>query len=256
MATFAQLYGLYLDRELASADTSKLFTTARRKAAINDGQREFIKQTECLTKLGSIAIVDGTAEYDLEASLTDYTWITKQGVEIARTITATSAVSYIAGPDDLQLKSVEWLNRNEPGWRSWAASTPRYQYLREASGNVYLGFAPAPDVPSTETWAISVPYVILPTDMSADADVPFTVSSNVKLRLWPWHQALVHWAASELEKLRKNLEAQETQQKRFAGYVADYLQRERPKGGQAIQMAHHYARSRQWGGVNVNRDFC
>lgn len=251
---FSDLYGAKLDTELASADRVKLFTTAKRKGFINDGQREFLKQTECLTKEGTIAIVDGTAEYDIESTLTDFTWITKVGARLARTVTATGAVTYLAGPMDLPLKSEDWLDRNEPGWRSWTAGTPQYQYVRESGGSVYLGLAPAPDVPSTETWAVIVPYVILPTDMSADIDVPFTVSSNVKLRLWPWHQALVHWAAAQCERLRKEDAREKKQLELFAGYVTDYLQRQRPKGGQAVQFAHDY-RARRQTRIDVNRDF-
>jgi hypothetical protein len=45
--TFLQLYGDYLDIELGSADRTALFTTARRKDAVNRAQLEFAKQTEC-----------------------------------------------------------------------------------------------------------------------------------------------------------------------------------------------------------------
>jgi hypothetical protein len=46
---FVTLYGLELDRELGSADRTVLFTTARRKAAINAAQLEWVKRTECFT---------------------------------------------------------------------------------------------------------------------------------------------------------------------------------------------------------------
>lgn len=256
MSTFSTLYGSRLDIALASADVTKLFTTARRKAAINDGQREFAKLTECLQRQGSIAIVTGTAEYDLETSLTDFTWIAKQGVEI-KILQADGSYRYIAG-DDLPIRTIEYLNRTEPGWRSASAGTPLCQYQRDDGGASYLGFYPAPSVGTSETWTITVPYVALPSDMSSDNDVPFTVSSNAKVRLWPWHQALVHYAASQLEQLRKELQRAELQSKLFAGVVADYLQKQRPKGGQQVTYTREYrleARGSRSTWLNPDRDF-
>lgn len=257
MSTFSQLYGDKLDTALASADRTKLFTTTKRKAAINDGQREFVKLTECLQRQASIAIVSGTAEYDLEASLSAFTWLAKQGVEIKILQADGVTYRYISG-DDLPIRTIAYLNRNEPGWRSASAGTPTCQYQREDGGAVYLGFYPAPSVGTSETWTITVPYVALPADMSADDDVPFTVSANAKASLWPWHQALVHYAASQLEPLRKEVQRAELQSKLFAGYVADYLQKQRPKGGQQVTYTREYrqeARNGMSARVNTNRDF-
>ena len=64
--TFLELYGTELDRELGTVDRTQRFTTARRQAAINAAQVEFVKRTECLTRSVSISLVDGTREYDLE----------------------------------------------------------------------------------------------------------------------------------------------------------------------------------------------
>ena len=48
MTLFSSLYSARLDRELGTDDSTVLFTTARRKAAINEGQAEFADLTECL----------------------------------------------------------------------------------------------------------------------------------------------------------------------------------------------------------------
>jgi hypothetical protein len=254
---FSTLYGSALDIELASADTTKLFTTAKRKLAVNNAQREFVKLTECLQRQGTIAIVSGTAEYDLEASLSAFTWLAKQGVEIKILEADGITYRYISG-DDLPIRTIEYLNRTMPGWRSSSAGTPMAQYQRDDGGAVYLGFVPAPSVGTSETWTITVPYIALPTDMSLDDDVPFTVSANPKASLWPWHQALVHYAASQLEKLRKELQRSDLQSKIFAGYVADYLQRQRPKGGQQVTYTREYrqeARRSLSRGLDPDRDF-
>jgi hypothetical protein len=55
MTLFSSLYGARLDEELGTDDTSDLFTTARRKSAINRGVREFAELTECFIKWSTIA---------------------------------------------------------------------------------------------------------------------------------------------------------------------------------------------------------
>lgn len=237
MATFGDLYGTLLDRELGSADRTDLFTTARRKAAVNEAQKEFVRLTECLTSQGTISIVDGTAEYDIEATLTSFLWIAKDGVEIKNV--GTSRTVWYAG-DDLVRCDIPQLNREEPGWRSASAGTPTKYYIRDDGGKTYLGFYPAPDVGAGETWTAYVTYVVNPTDMSLDADEPFTVSSDVKITLRPWHQALVHFAASKMEALRRHFTLEDRQRQLFAAYVADYFQHQRRKGPQRVQYLRNY----------------
>lgn len=252
---FSELYGELLDQELASEDRTKRFTTARRKAAINKGQREFVKLTECLQRQGSIPIVSSTAEYDLEV-LTDFTWLTKQGIEVA-ILQADATYRYLSGRD-FPLRTIDWLNRFSPGWRSATAGTPSAWYQREDGGHVYLGLTAAPSVPVGETWSITVPYLAIPSDMVDDTDGPFVINSNAKTSLWPWHQALVHYAAAQLEKLRKERERSDEQMKTFAGYVADYLQKQRQRGGSQVTFVRDYqaeSRGRMGQPTNPLRDF-
>jgi len=80
--------------------------------------------------------------------------------------------------------------------------------------------------------------------MTDDAHEPFSVvagTSPLKV-LRPWHQALVHYAAALLEPLRKNYAGEQRQRQLFAAQVADYLQRQRPKGGQTVKLSRHYYR--------------
>lgn len=237
--TFEELYGVELTRELATADTTARFTTVRRKAAINAGQLEFAKRTHCLTRETTIAIVDGTQEYDLEATITDFGGISAQGVSIK--IVGSSATRYIEG-DDLIETTVERLNVEEPGWRADTASTPRYVYLRRNGGTVNIGFHPAPDVGSGETWTVILPYWAIPADMSATTDEPFTISSNTIKSLRPFHRALVHYGAHDLEKLRKDLGRAAAQLQLFEQYVAEYEQEQRPKRGTRVRLARDYRR--------------
>lgn len=241
---FSDLYGTELDRELGSADRAQLFTTARRKAAINAAQLEWVKRTECFQKQTTVTIVDLQQEYDLEATITDFGWIAKQGVSIK--IVSGSTTRYIEG-DDLEVTSVERLNVEEPGWRAVSAGTPTKVYLRRDGGTVNLGFFPAPDITGSDTWTALVPYVIVPTDLSADADEPFSVSGNPLRSMRPWHRALAHFGAFDCEKYRKDSARGGAQLQLFELEVAKFTGTEKPKGGQHVRLSNDYRRSARFG---------
>ncbi len=234
--TFLELYGTELDRELGSAQTA-LFTTIARKAAINAGQLEWVKRTECLQQQTTVTLVDGTQEYDLESTITDFMWIAKQGISIR--IVSGSTTRYIEG-NDLEYTSIERLNVEEPGWRAVSAATPVKYYVRRVAGSVYLGLHPAPDITGSDVWTAIVPYVMFPTDMSADIDEPFTVSANPLKSMRPWHRALVHFGAYDLEKLRKDQARSAAQLQLFELEAAKFTGVEKPKGGQHVRLATDY----------------
>lgn len=234
--TFLELYGTELDRELGTVDRSQRFTTARRQAAINAAQVEFVKRTECLTRSVSISLVDGTREYDLEASISDFGWISKQGLSIS--VTDGSTTWYYEG-DDLTFTTIERLNAEHPGWRAWTAGIPKYYYIDRNGGALNLGFAPAPDFDG-DTAAVRVHAVVLPADMIADADEPFTVSSNPIKSLRFHHRALVYYAAFDLEKLRKDPQREGLFSQLFDAEIEKYFATMKPKGGQQVRFARHY----------------
>lgn len=238
--TFLELYGTELDRELGSSSTT-LFTPARRKAAINWAQQEWNKAVECYTRQTTIALVDETQEYDIETTVTDFAWVSKQGISI-KIVDANGNERYIEG-DDLEVTSVERLNTDEPGWRAVSAGTPRKVYLRSDGGARYLGFHPAPAITSGDTWTAILPYVAVVPDMSADADEPFTVSSNPIKSQRPWHRALVYHAAFDLEKLRKETGRSATALQLFQAEVEKYTGTQKPKGGSVVRLAKNYRRS-------------
>lgn len=236
--TFLELYGTELDRELGSADRTSLFTTQRRKDAINAAQLAWNKRTECYVRETTVSIVDGTQEYDLEATITDFAMLSKQGVSIK--IVSGSTTRYIEG-HALTVTSVERLNVEEPGWRAVSAATPRKIYLRRNGGTVNLGFHPAPDITGSDTWTAIVPYVAIPVDMSADLDEPFTVSSNPMKAMRLWHRALVYHAAADLEQYRLDAHGKlATHLQRFEVEVMQFSAAEKPKGGQAVRFIRQY----------------
>jgi hypothetical protein len=242
MSVFSDLYGSLLDLELASADTTQRFTTVRRKAAVNAGQREFARLTNCCQKLGSVALVDDTAEYDLEATLTDFRQLAPEGPSI-KIVDAAGNVTWIEG-ESFPRTTVRALARYDSGWQAASSSTPDAWYLRALSGKTYFGLSPAPDIPAGETWTLYVPYYAVPADLTLNTDEPFTVAGDVLIALRPYHQALVHYAAAQLEKLRRDWDAVRMQQVYFSALVDQYRAETKPIGGQRVVFARDYRRER------------
>jgi len=240
--TFVDIYGDSLDTELGSADRTERFTNARRRSAVNFAQREFVRLTDCFEREGEIVLTSTIGEYDLEALLDADTfmrlsdrqpWIKKQ--------TSGGAISYIQGVE-FPRKDIQVLDREDPGWRTQSDGTPSSWYLREDAGEVKLGLYPAPEIPAGDTWTLYVPYVAYPADMVSDTDQPFatTAGGNAKSSLRIYHQALVHRAAAELEKLRRNYGQVKMQMDLFMSFVMNYRQAMRKTDGDRISMTHSY----------------
>jgi hypothetical protein len=83
-----------------------------------------------------------------------------------------------------------------------------------------------------------VPYIAQPPVLTSDTSEPF----SGRLDLRPYHQGLVHFAAYQLEKLRRDDNASDRQLQRFTGYVQQYLQDMRKRGGTALTFAKSYFR--------------
>jgi hypothetical protein len=250
VSAFSSLYGRLLDQELGSEDSTVLFTTARRQAAINDGLREFADLTECLVRVSSVTVTGGAGEYDLHASsvISDQDFLrlaADQPVEFHYT-DASSMTTYLSGPD-LPERTVRWLDNYEPGWRDSTAlssgmQTPSVFYQRAEGGSWLLGFYPVPSTGSSASAKAIVPYVAEPSPLTSDTQQPFTVGGSVRRDLRPYHQALVHYGAHQLEKLRRDDAAADRQLQKFMGYVSRYLQSLRKKGGTSLTFARQYFR--------------
>lgn len=250
MTQFSSLYGTRLDRELGAADSTQLFTSARRKSAINEAQDEWARVTHCTERRSSLTITGGTAEYDLNDSTifpnADFVEFAPRGV-VFQYADASSNVQTVAG-DDLIRRDPLWLDTYEPGWQNSTVSTatgaqlPSVWYERFDGARHYLGFWPTPSTGSSATAKAYVTYQARPAAMTSDTNEPFTFNSSVRIDLRPYHQALVHYAAYQLEKLRRDDQASGAQLQMFLGYVTQYLQAMRRKGGQTLTFAKQYFR--------------
>jgi hypothetical protein len=238
--TFAQLYGDELDRELGTEDRSVLFTLARRKAAINAAQQEFTTRTDCFKRQGSLTLVSGTQEYDLEGTFADFAWLQAQGIKIR--IVSGSHTRYLSG-DGVQRTTLEALDTEHENWQADAAGTPSQWYTRIDAGAVFLGFYPAPSITGSDVWTAIVPYVAVTTDMVDDTEQPFSIATNPVRSLRPFHRALVHFAAYDLEKFRKDQGRSASQLQLWEVEIAKYIATQKPRQGQRVRMAVHYRRS-------------
>ena len=245
MASFVDLYDNALHVELGTNDTSVLFTTARRKHAINEGLRQFADLTECLTRQSTIASTAGVQEFNLNSTTVlpagDYLRVASQGPIFQ--ISDSNGLQQTLAGDDFPQVSIPFLD-NASGWRSTEAAYPTGWYLR--SGFIFGLTAPLYlSTSSTETAQILLPYVVNPSSMTADTAVPYTLDGLSRADLQPYHQALVHYAAHDLEKLRKDMDASDLQLKKFQGYIQRYLDANRPKGNRVVRTAvSYFARSR------------
>lgn len=247
MTVFSSLWGTRLDRELGENSTI-LFTKARRKQAINEGAGEFAQRTDCLTRTVTVTITGGVGEYDLNSTtiIPDGDWsdFAKEPLSFQYT-DASSVTTILEGDDVFVRRDILWLNRYRPNWRqSTTASTtaqyPDTYYLRPDGAHLYLGFTPMPSTGSSASAICLVPYNANAPVMSSATDEPFQFSGAVRTDLRPYHQGLVHYAASQLEKLRRDDQASDRQLQKFLDYVARYFQDMRIKGGRAITLGKQY----------------
>ena len=250
MANFETLYSDALDVELGSNDSAVLFTTARRKHAINEGYRQFVDLTECLTRQSTVTVSSATQEYNLLSTTVlpggDFDRMAGQG-PVYQTFDSNGSLSQTIAGDDFPQRSVTWLDAADNGWRSTEAGTPTAWYLLPNGGQLLFGLSCPPDISSNETAQLIIPYVPVVSSMISTGDQPFTVGSTYRADLRNYQQALVHYAAHDLEKLRKDQQASDMQLQKFLGYVQRYLGMTGPKGGQSLRAQKSYFRDARYG---------
>lgn len=261
---FSHLYSSALDQELGTDDSTRLFITARRQRAINQAQLQFCDLTECAIRQSTVTCSNGTAEYNLLSTAIlapgDFLRISKQGPEYHHRNSA-SNVTYRAGPDEFPRREIPWLNQYDPGWRSTVVGTPTFYYERVDAGQRLFGLVPPPSINSSEAAQLLIPYVVKPSSMTNDTSVPFTFGSTTRDDLEPYHQALVHFAAADLEKLRLNYQASQAQMLVFMAYVERYRLAMQPKDGRQVRMGRNYfaesrrRRGQRGGDISVTAPF-
>lgn len=248
MPNLSTLAGRLLTQELGSEDSTILFTTARREAAVNDGLREFADLTNCLVRVATITVVGGTAEYNLAS--TQYTSgdfaRLSPDQSVAFVYTSSNSTQVVAG-EDLPERSVRWLDTYRPGWRADIASSgaplPEAYYMRTEGATRPIGFVPTPSTSPGGSAVALVPYIAQSQTITT-LQVPYTYGGAPRIDLVPYHMAAVHYAAHQLEKLRRDTEASDRQLQKFVAYVQRYLQSMRRVGGSALTFSRRYFQRR------------
>lgn len=250
MPIFETLTGFALDLELNSNDSTTLYTSTRRSAAINEGYEEFCALTKCLVRQSTITCSCLTVEYNilstgvLQNSSDDFMELAPQGVEYRLASSGGPSIrsTRIAAGDDFPELPVQHRNRYDVGWRisTVAVDLPRGYYVRPDGPSVFIGLSDPPSIGSSETGRLIVPYVMRGKPMTSSSTEPFTINSSVRTDLLIYHKALPHYAAFKLLQLIGDFESSKAQLQQFLGYVSRYQQAQRPKGGQHVTMARNY----------------
>lgn len=242
MATFTALSKDALHTELGTSDTSVLFTGARRRHAINEGYRQFADLTECFTIQSSMAVSTGVQEIEL-STLARFARVAAQGPVFV--ISDSNGVQQTLAGDDFPQRDVPFLDAAQDGWRSTVTGYPTGWYLRDDGAHKYFGLDRRLDLSSGSTMSakLILPWVQIPSSMTSDTDVPFSSSGVVRQDLLPYHVALAHFAAHDLEKLRKDQDASDRQLQKFQGYLSRFFGQMRPKGSRSVRAAVSYFRN-------------
>ena len=230
MPTFSCLTTTLLDHELGSADSTTLFTSARRAAAIKLGEREFVTLTRCLRVESTITCSNGTQEYNLNSTVNmptaEFFELDGESPTYVFSDTASTTV-YVSGAEQFPQRSLDWLDQYEPGWRSsTGAKYPTAWYLVPHAGQLLFGLYPLPAFTSTsgQSAKVLLPYSAYPSTNQASTYIPFTLGGQYRTDLTVYHQALAHYGAHQLEKLRRDDQASDRQLQKFVGFVTRYLQ--------------------------------
>lgn len=253
MAQFSQLWGDDLTTELGTSDTLVLFTDARRKHAINQGLRQFADLTECFIRRSTITVSSSAQEFNLTSSSvlagsSGFLRIASEGP--AYIVTDTAGHQQIFAGEDFPQREIPFLDSADPGWRSTESpGRPSGWYERENGGQKLFGLDRPADVSTSESAELVIPFVAEPSSMTSDTAIPFAVSTNYRRDLTPYHQGLVHYAAHQMEKLRRDDERADKQLQQFMGYVVRYNQANRKKGTNGVRTARSYFKNAQRSGM-------
>jgi len=251
MPTFSHLYSSALDRELGTDDSTRLFTTGRRKDAINEGLQQFAVLTHCLERKVTLTLAHDQNAVNLASTdvIAEGDVLSVSGTpEEFRYTDTNGTVTVLAGPD-LPRVSQSWLNRNEPGWQAESTIStgvqqfPRYTYVRTGPDGRFIRLYPTVGRGSTnDSMALVVSYIAQAPVLTADTQVPFVGIGSTTAPPIPdlYHYAAVHYGAAQLEKLRRDYEASQHQMQSFLGYVTEWQHQHEPVGMRTVQSGRSY----------------
>jgi hypothetical protein len=161
------------------ADPGIDYTDANIVSIINQVQRDVVNQTWCVNKSTTITLSVATTYY---ATPTDFINVYQVAFKNA---------------------SGRWINLEEVSERAERQSNPDFErqpgsptryFLRQNSTGLEMGVLPVPSS-STTTGTIRADYYAIPTDLSANTDVPF----NGLVHLLPYQEVLIYGTVAQLK---------------------------------------------------------
>ena len=241
---FSHAYSSALDIELGTSDSTQLFTTARRKNAINEAQLQWCDQTACVSRGVNITCSNGVSEYTVTSTSTlpdqDFLRLADLQPYFSLQSSISTVAPVVVAGEDLPRRGWDWLDQNEPGWRTSTGGTPHAWTQRSGAGGVFVGLVPPPLIGSSQTGTFTVFYVPRADALVSDTATPLSFVTAPHPEFEPYHQGLVHYAAYLLEKLRVNLEGANLQLQLFQTYVARYLRMSEPTGPRQVRTQRNY----------------
>ncbi len=169
--------------------TSRRFSDTLLNTLINEVQRDVNNQTWVVEASTSYVLTAGTTFYSLPSDF----------------IAAKRAIFTLNSGSKIQLRedSEKGVVDGSPDFERSSAGAPIRYFVRQSkSGGTALQISYLPVPTSASTGTIRVDYVVQPTDLSSDSDVPF----EGQLHLLPYHQALSYGVTMRIKLWKGEVE--------------------------------------------------
>jgi len=166
-------------RRLVNDVNSMRWTDAVLNDRINQAQDDVAWRTRFMVNQTTVACTVGQLEYELPADC----------LIPIRICYDTDGSSVTTKYEELDYATLDKLDRdNGQYWETRSSGTPKEYYYR---GN-YVGLFPPPGQNYTGDYGdLRLHYVVRPSTMTSDSNIPYTVGSNNYRMLFPFHQLIV-----------------------------------------------------------------
>lgn len=161
---------------------------------LNEAQKEIVNFTWLCERATSYVLSPGTTYYPLPTNL----------------IAVHQIYFYVGGvTTELEEKSQKGLYDDSPSWETQSGQPSDYWIssssnpASQVSAPLFISYIPIPTSQSTGT--VTIWFYNMPTDLSADADVPFDNRRNLYL----YHMALAYHVISRIKQMQGQTEAQD-----------------------------------------------
>lgn len=194
-------------RQDESIKSTDVISDANLNTLLNESAVQFAKDGHPFVVKASWSTAASTQEYILSgasakvSNFLDVYWPTG-GLIYEQTSTAIKLP-----PQDFTVVSELWLNREYPGWRGLTASDvlQHVYFTYDTNGYLNLGVVPKS---STTTPTFRLWFISRGTDMSDDANYPYTNTTTLLTHVEPYLKGIAYWAMHVLHRDKTKLDAE------------------------------------------------